>query len=109
MENIKSKWIAEIRQHLPHVPIILVGTQLDLRTTEYDSHSRNDHNRYVSGVQGENLKNSIQAYKYIECSSLMSHNIEYLFETCIESFVDKKRRAEERSKQWYHYMLPCIK
>jgi GTPase SAR1 family protein len=31
MENIKSKWMPELIQHLPNVPIILVGTQVDLR------------------------------------------------------------------------------
>lgn len=30
-ENVKSKWISEIRHHAPDVPIILVGTKMDLR------------------------------------------------------------------------------
>lgn len=30
-ENVKSKWLPEIRHHAPGVPFILVGTKIDLR------------------------------------------------------------------------------
>lgn len=33
-ENVKSKWLPEIRHHAPGVPFILVGTKLDLRDDE---------------------------------------------------------------------------
>lgn len=29
--NVEEKWIPEIKQHMPNVPFILVGTQIDLR------------------------------------------------------------------------------
>ena len=31
LENVRSKWYPEISHHAPDVPIILVGTKLDLR------------------------------------------------------------------------------
>ena len=30
-ENVKTKWVPEIQHHAPNVPIILVGTKIDLR------------------------------------------------------------------------------
>ena len=30
-ENVKDKWISEIRQHCPEVPMILIGMKIDLR------------------------------------------------------------------------------
>ena len=30
-ENVKAKWLPEVKSHCPNVPIMLVGTQMDLR------------------------------------------------------------------------------
>lgn len=30
--NVRDKWLPEVRKYLPKVPIVLVGTQIDLRT-----------------------------------------------------------------------------
>lgn len=30
--NVREKWLPELRQHNPGAPIVLVGTQSDLRT-----------------------------------------------------------------------------
>ena len=30
-ENVKTKWYPEVQHHCPNVPVILVGTKLDLR------------------------------------------------------------------------------
>jgi Ras-related C3 botulinum toxin substrate 1 len=67
-ENISKKWIPELRHYAPSVPIILVGTKLDLRD---DKQFFTDHpgTAPITTTQGEELKRVIGAASYIECSS----------------------------------------
>ena len=67
-ENVSKKWIPELRHYAPGVPIILVGTKLDLRE---DKQFFVDHPGAVplSTAQGEELRKSIGAAAYIECSA----------------------------------------
>ncbi|XP_014631647.1 rac-like GTP-binding protein RAC1 isoform X1 [Glycine soja] len=67
-ENIAKKWIPELRHYAPGVPIILVGTKLDLRE---DKQFFIDHPGAVpiTTTQGEELRKLIGAPAYIECSS----------------------------------------
>ena len=34
LENVESRWLPEIKRHAPDVPVILVGTKLDLRDAQ---------------------------------------------------------------------------
>ncbi|KAI3967655.1 hypothetical protein MKX01_039565 [Papaver californicum] len=58
----------ELRRFAPNVPIILVGTKLDLRDNRG---YMNDHMDYgaITSAQGEELRKQIGAAAYIECSS----------------------------------------
>nr|DAD21105.1 TPA_asm: hypothetical protein HUJ06_022568 [Nelumbo nucifera] len=67
-ENVSKKWIPELRHYAPTVPIVLVGTKLDLRE---DKQFLIDHPGAtpITTAQGEELKKAIGAAVYIECSS----------------------------------------
>ncbi|KAJ0676705.1 putative small GTP-binding protein [Helianthus annuus] len=67
-EDISKKWIPELRHYAPGVPIILVGTKLDLHD---DKQFLTDHPGAVpiTTAQGEELRKLIGAPAYIECSS----------------------------------------
>ncbi|KAF9676163.1 hypothetical protein SADUNF_Sadunf09G0109800 [Salix dunnii] len=72
-ENVAKKWIPELRHYAPGVPIILVGTKLDLRD---DKQFFIDHPGAVpiTTAQGEELRKLIGAPVYIECSSKTQQN-----------------------------------
>ncbi|GAY38913.1 hypothetical protein CUMW_040350 [Citrus unshiu] len=67
-ENVLKKWIPELQHYSPGVPVVLVGTKLDLRE---DKHYLADHPGLVpvTTAQGEELRKQIGASYYIECSS----------------------------------------
>uniref|UniRef100_A0A9I9CR64 Rac-like GTP-binding protein RAC13 n=1 Tax=Cucumis melo TaxID=3656 RepID=A0A9I9CR64_CUCME len=67
-ENIFKKWLPELKHYAPNVPIVLVGTKLDLRE---DREYLIDHPGAtpITAAQGEELRKMIGAITYIECSS----------------------------------------
>jgi Ras-related C3 botulinum toxin substrate 1 len=75
-ENVSKKWIPELRHYAPGVPIILVGTKLDLRD---DKQFFVDHPGAVpiSTAQGEELRKLIGAAAYIECSSKTQQVVQF--------------------------------
>nr|ADD23346.1 rac-type small GTP-binding protein [Triticum aestivum] len=101
-ENVTKKWIPELRHYAPGVPIILVGTKLDLRD---DQQFFVDHPGAVpiSTAQGEELKKVIGATAYIECSSKTQQNIKGGFDGGIKGFLHlpnqkrKKRKSQKGS------------
>lgn len=92
MENIKTKWMPELNKYLPDALIILVGTQCDLRdqsstTNNVLNNSQQQQQRYITTREGEELRQKISAFKYIECSALTQLNIKEVFDSCIEAYA----------------------
>ena len=77
-----------MRHHCPNVPIVLVGTKLDLRNDEQVI--ENLMLRGLSPVttaQALEIKEEIDAWSYVECSSLTKENLEYLFDEVLQFAV----------------------
>ena len=83
-DNVKAKWYPEIEHHAPNVPIILVGTKLDLRedrgTTEALRTKRMEPVSYEQALQ---VSRDIGAHKYLECSALTQRNLKSVFDEAI--------------------------
>lgn len=96
-ENIMKKWLLELRHFAPGVPIVLVGTKLDLRD---DKQFFTDHPSAVpiTTAQGEELKKQIGAAAYIECSSKTQQNIKAVFDSAIRVVLQppKVKRKKKR-------------
>ncbi|KAE8729055.1 Rac-like GTP-binding protein 6 [Hibiscus syriacus] len=82
-ENVAKKWIPELKHYAPGVPIILVGTKLDLRE---DEQFLMDHPNAIpiTTAQGEELKKQIGSSFYIECSSKTQQNVKAVFDAAIK-------------------------
>ena len=75
MENIKTKWMPELNKYLPDALIVLVGTQVDLRENSMTLSTTEPRSRHITTREGEELKQKINAFRYIECSALTQLNI----------------------------------
>jgi small GTP-binding protein len=87
-ENVRSKWRPEVSLHAPSVPVILVGTKLDLRESSGDC---------ITNAEGESLKTEIGAIKYLECSALTRSGLKQIFDEAIICVLNNRRRPRKKS------------
>ncbi|KAJ8930423.1 hypothetical protein NQ314_016749 [Rhamnusium bicolor] len=76
LKNVKEKWAPEVKHFLPHVPIILVGNKVDLRSinnidTEFHP---------ITHEQGKRMAKRIKAAKYMESSAKYLLGVRPIFE-----------------------------
>ena len=82
--NVEEKWVPEIKQYMPNVPFIQVGTQIDLRDNYVSLKDINRKNQKpISKEEGEKLSRRLGARAYIECSALLNINVKQVFDTAI--------------------------
>ena len=91
-KGIHSYWWPELKKYSPGVPIILVGSKIDLRNNGIVT---------IPFEQGEAMAEKIKAAKYMEISSLEDRGITELFEEVIRIGFDynvseKKKKRRKR-------------
>jgi len=67
-DSVQEKWYPEIKHYLPNVPVILVGTKVDLRDAKLEDRNA-EKTEYVSKSEGIQLQNEIGALRYMEVSA----------------------------------------
>ncbi|CAK8675223.1 unnamed protein product [Clavelina lepadiformis] len=89
--NIQEKWIPEIKQHCPNVPIVLVGTKLDLKSDENVLQQLGSRNLSpISSPEGQKLAKEIRAVNYLECSALTQEGLKNVFLAAIDAVLHPK-------------------
>ena len=79
-----AQWHPEIEHHAPGVPIILVGTKLDLRDDEATRNNlRQKKMAPIQYEQAVQVAKEIKAQKYLECSALTQRNLKSVFDEAI--------------------------
>lgn len=82
-----EKWVPEVRHHCPGVPLLVVGTQADLR--EDPGHVEKlarQKQRPISAEAGERLAREVGAVKYVECSALTQRGLKNVFDEVSDTF-----------------------
>jgi Ras-related C3 botulinum toxin substrate 1 len=90
---VNLQWAPEIEHHAPGVPIILVGTKLDLRDDEATKESmRKMRTQPVQYEEALAISREIKAQKYLECSALTQRNLKSVFDEAIRSAYRSPRQ-----------------
>ncbi|XP_061685839.1 rho-related GTP-binding protein RhoH [Syngnathoides biaculeatus] len=90
LANVQRKWMAEVRENLPTVPVLVVGTQTDVR--ESASHR----GACVSAADGRRVAQEVRAKGYLECSSLTKRGVQQVFECAVRIAVSHERKRARR-------------
>lgn len=97
LENVKTTWLPEIKEHCPDTPYILVGLKSDLRdgfsqnAAEYKSKGWEP----IPSSKGEEMKNEIGAKCYIECSALKQYHLKEVFDTAVKIVIHPQNKTAD--------------
>ena len=84
LENVRVKWLSEVRRHCSNVPIILVGNKVDLRKDEETIEKLKDKKLHpITTFEGVAMSKIIGAAKYFECSALTTSGLKTVFDEAI--------------------------
>jgi small GTP-binding protein len=85
-QNMSTRYLPILLKHIPEVPIIIVGTKLDLRDDQETLEKlKNKKTELLTSEQGEEAvrlfrKDGANISKYMECSSVTNVGVKELFE-----------------------------
>jgi small GTP-binding protein len=87
MNNLRTKWIEEIREHAGvGVPVLVVGTKTDLRgDPEVNMKLASRMQHPVTTAEGQEFARSLGAAGYMECSAMSAEGVKECFEAAVRA------------------------
>lgn len=100
LHHILEKWLPEVRNHCPHTPVLLIGTQCDLRQDdEIVSRLRKDGQRVVSAERARRWGKVLKLPSYVECSAVDGSGLKEVFDEAIWLVLKHRRMAASRESR----------
>jgi len=88
-KNIADKWLTELKEYLPDVPIVLVGTKSDLKSDERIINELAAKSQEpVSNLEALALSEKIKAYEYVECSAKTGEGVLDVYRAAVEAVAE---------------------
>ena len=89
-DNMKSKWIPEIRLHKPNTAIVICGTYKDLREDPNEIQKLAEKKSApITYERGLAMQKEMGAKLYLECSFNTYENVDLVFESAIRCVIYK--------------------
>ena len=92
LNNISAKWLPEVRHYCPKVPMVLVGTKIDLRQTEASPTVK-----CISKEEGVVLAKRVGAKLYLESSAKTGEGVVTVFKEAARVAYSFKLQPNKRS------------
>ena len=88
-QNVRSKWVPELKRCAPNVPFILVGTKIDTRKGI----------EHVSKANGDRLCVELKGLKYLECSAKTQDGLKEVFDFAIQYVSSFRKTQSQKTKR----------
>jgi small GTP-binding protein len=92
-ESVKDKWHPEVDHYIKNVPLILVGTKVDLRDAKQPDPSTGEFHP-VSNDQAEKMVEDIGAEKFIAVSAKVGTNLKDVFKSAVSMVLSSRKLHE---------------
>jgi len=92
-DNIKYKWLPELKQNSPGTPFILVGTKADLRDDANPNH--------ISQKEGAKRAKDIKAHTYVECTSRESASVGKVVMEAVGIVLDADKAIKAKNQKQF--------
>jgi len=89
-ENVKAKWIPELKANCPTTPFVLIASQIDLRDKNNPAH--------ISAKEGKKLAKDVGAQEYYELSSKDSSTFRAVWDSILRYVINERRNLKEPGK-----------
>jgi small GTP-binding protein len=96
-DNIKYKWLVELKQHSPGTPFILVGTKNDLRDDSNPSH--------IPFKEGQKRAKEIKAHTYVECTSKDPSSVGKVVMDAVSIVTEADKQRKVKNEKQYKQEL----
>lgn len=97
LDNVKNKWIPELKQHCPDTPTILVGTKGDLRDdVEMIAKLNKRGVSMITKEEAEKVQREVGADLHMECSALTQKGLRDIFTEAIRVATKPKKVKKKR-------------
>ena len=88
-DNVRTKWLQELRRQCPTKPYVLIGTQVDKRDNPIVlKELRKSKQRPITKQEGQKLAHQCRAASYVECSALTQLNLREAFDEGIVTALE---------------------
>jgi len=87
-ENVRTKWLPEIVQYCPNIPIILGGLKISFRDNlDYIENLASKKQHPITHEQGIDMAKGIGAVKYLEADVLTQSGLKALFDESVRAVM----------------------
>lgn len=91
-DNVKERWVPEVEQFCPRVPVILVALKKDLRDDDNVIKDLQESGQSpVTVAQGNKLASETGAADFLECSALKRDGVQEVFEAAVREAIACRR------------------